>query len=214
MAALTWSAISTVLPPETLRTSMATARCAVDVGGVALLLLRVLDARHLREPHRHAVAHRDRDLVAKSRGSAMRPLTRTRSSRAPRSTRPAGTSAFSRCSAATTMSGDDARARSCGRAAAARGSRGARPPTTVTLPTPWMFSMRRLMVSSASRVRSRSGQPRPRTAKVMIGSPLTRRSARSPAGRCRCGRSLADAVHLGAHVGERVHDLGARARTR
>ena len=43
------------------------------------------------------------------------------------------------------------------------------PPTTVTLPTPEMFSIRRLTTSSARRVRSRSAHPRPSTESTKIG---------------------------------------------
>jgi hypothetical protein len=45
-------------------------------------------------------------MLANSRGSSMRPITRTSRSPAPRVTRPAGTSWFSRCSAADTCAGE------------------------------------------------------------------------------------------------------------
>jgi hypothetical protein len=55
-----------------------------------------------------------------------------------------------------------------------------RPPTTETLPTPSTVSRRRLMVSVASVVRSRSAQPLPESARLMIG--FSRKSNREMIG--------------------------------
>ncbi len=180
---------------------------AVHEGDVALLLLRVLDAgdvlRWMGVPPRVVTT-----TLAKSFGFWMRPLMRTRSSRAPFSTRPAGTSAFSRCRAAITMSGEMPRAfMRSGRSRTWISRR--RPPTTDTLPTPGMFSMRRLMVSSARRVRSRIAQPSPRTEKLMMGRLWTSKRWMI-GGSMSVGRSARMASDLGADVRQRVHDLDAQ----
>ena len=98
----------------------------------------------------------------------MRPCTRTRFSPLPRSTRPAGTSEFSRETAPVTMSGETPRA--CIRSGSSNTwiSR-LSPPTTLTLPTPGMFSSRRLTTSSANRVSSRRFHPSARTDSERIG---------------------------------------------
>ena len=117
----------------------------------------------------------------------MRPLIRTRFSDAPRCTRPAGTSVFSRFTAATTMSGDTPSASIRSGSSSTCTSRRT-PPATVTLPTPVMFCNRRLMLSSASSVRSRRGWPVPRSENVMIGSaPGSKRAMTG--GSMSCGRS-------------------------
>src|SRR5574341_510448 len=164
---LTPSATSTVLAPETLRTSNATARWpsmnAASRASSCVSSIRATCPKRTGMPPRTVTAR-----LAKSSGFRTRPCTRTRFSLLPRSTRPAGTSSFSRLTAATTMSGETPRASmrsGCSSTWISRLS----PPTRATLPTPGMFSIRRLTTSSASRVSSRMGQPWPRTARLMMG---------------------------------------------
>ena len=132
------SATSTVLRAGHLADLERDRALAVHEGGVALLLLRVLDARDLRQAHARAAAAQHDDL-AKSRGSVMRPSMRTRFSLAPRSTRPAGTSAFSRSSAWTTMSGETPSASIRSGSSSAWISRCTPPTTRRRCPTPGMF---------------------------------------------------------------------------
>jgi hypothetical protein len=81
-------------------------------------------------PRRSATA-----ISAKVRGSCTRPVTRTRRSLEPLRTRPAGTSWFSRCSAAMTCGGLTAVARIAAGSSCTLICRSA-PPTTFTPPTP------------------------------------------------------------------------------
>ena len=108
MAFLTPSATSTVLAPETFRTSSATARSpftyAASRSSSWVSSIRATWPSRTPMPLRVATV-----TCSKSRGSLIRPCTRTRFSALPRSTRPAGTSLFSRWSALTTMSGDSMR---------------------------------------------------------------------------------------------------------
>ena len=150
---------------------MPIARSPENSASVALLLLGVLDAGPPRPaapatPPRIVTTRLAKCLRVRARGPGPAPAARAL---------PCSTPAGRHVDVLAPQRRDhhvraDARARPCAPAGAARGSRASRPPTTVTLPTPSTVSMRRLIVSSARRVRSRSAQPVARTrARLTIG---------------------------------------------